>query len=1267
MSYSYVRHHFLVRLVVGGLLLAIIAPVVRSVHFTARGPAALAASLPVDRTDALLLQTATKTPSDNGFEKVLRFYGLKRLNVDLGRTAVTDALLRDETGAYYPSVFIDGSNLTPALLSSGELQVLRNAITVGGVHLYIGALRASNNAPLQTLTAGEVLGSSSVTDSHKDYIISAVQPAVTRELSGLTITHNSAQTDFALNVSGSATHTQILVRSTDDSQQQYAIFAHYQEGTGSVFVASNDADSYLSYNTLSDNYAASASGNSFTQQRFAQIVPMMMFVRYSAGDEAWHRSHDYANFTLDDPPLQTLPTGADYAGILQHAIAHNFHFTLAFVPSNYDSVDPAVASLFIQNPDRFSLVQHGNNHDGYEFYKYTTQPGDPYPARPLADQEADIVEGMARMQALSQSTGLPYAHTMIFPFNISPADTLTLLKKYNFQATINSQDYPLGGARAWTWNSYAYPAEMEYNDFAVIKRYGPDSEPFPLDLFVDKPVFMYEHPPYFATRGAGAFDGVADSINALQGDVEWRSLDYIMKHLDMEKTDDDGSVEVQFYGNDLIVNNDAGSDKTYHLTREETLNVPIYSVTVDGAPAAYSVSSGIMQVDTVVPAHGSRELVITYGSAATATASPTLTSTATSTPSGTSTSSVTNTPSETATSSATRTQVPATSTGIATETSTATSSRTPTATGTPTVTVTTVPTDSPTNTVTETTTATETSTPTSTPTATATAADTSTVTPTATDTATPSSTGTPTETPTSTSTSVPTDTSTSTETPTETATSTPTATHTNMTPTSSATDTVTDTASSTAAPADSPTETSTPSETATAVPSDTATDTITVTATYTATYTATDTSTVVPTSTATDTATATDTSVPTTVPTNTPTDSPTESVTSTATETPTSLPTDTNTATATDTPTAAPTLTSTDTATHTPTPTPTDTPTLTATDTNTSTATMIVTDTPTPPATSTDTETPSSTATETAAPTDTATNTNTPTYTATSTATVTPPNTPTLTATDTAAATSTPTETVTATATTAPTYSPTRSATDTPTATSRSTVTASATATSSPTATPAARLFSDGFESGDLSQWSGGSGLVVQQQEVYAGVFAARGTSTGAASYVFKRLATNQSDLYYRVRVKSISQGSRWIYPMRFLTASGGQILALFLTGGSSAKIGYQNYVTSSTVTSASTVSRGLWHEVEVHAKVAGASSLEEVWLDGVFLTDLSRTDSLGTTAVGRIQLGENGTGAPADIAYDDVAVGTSYILGAQRVGLAPIFAILPKWLFLRQ
>ena len=69
-----------------------------------------------------LLQISTKTPSDNGFEKVLRFYGLKRLNVDLGKTAVTDALLRDETAHIIPRFSLTAPNLTPAFSAAGNFR-----------------------------------------------------------------------------------------------------------------------------------------------------------------------------------------------------------------------------------------------------------------------------------------------------------------------------------------------------------------------------------------------------------------------------------------------------------------------------------------------------------------------------------------------------------------------------------------------------------------------------------------------------------------------------------------------------------------------------------------------------------------------------------------------------------------------------------------------------------------------------------------------------------------------------------------------------------------------------------------------------------------------------------------------------------------------------------------------------------------------------------------------------------------------------------------
>jgi len=53
------------------------------------------------------------------------------------------------------------------------------------------------------------------------------------------------------------------------------------------------------------------------------------------------------------------------------------------------------------------------------------------------------------------------------------------------------------------------------------------------------------------------------------------------------------------------------------------------------------------------------------------------------------------------------------------------------------------------------------------------------------------------------------------------------------------------------------------------------------------------------------------------------------------------------------------------------------------------------------------------------------------------------------------------------------------------------------------TAGAAGLVFSDGFESGNLSQWTASSGMTVQQPVVYAGSWAARATSTGSPAYAY--------------------------------------------------------------------------------------------------------------------------------------------------------------------
>ncbi len=192
-------------------------------------------------------------------------------------------------------------------------------------------------------------------------------------------------------------------------------------------------------------------------------------------------------------------------------------------------------------------------------------------------------------------------------------------------------------------------------------------------------------------------------------------------------------------------------------------------------------------------------------------------------------------------------------------------------------------------------------------------------------------------------------------------------------------------------------------------------------------------------------------------------------------------------------------------------------------------------------------------------------------------------------------------------------------------------------------------LFSDGFESGNLSQWTGVSGLTVQQAQVYAGLYAARATSTGTAAYAYEQLSQTQNELYYRLWFKILSQGTNSVYLQRFRTGSNGAIMGVFIS--STGKLAYRNDVTAVTTTSTTTVASGMWHELQVHVLINGTAGGTEVWLDGTRIDALSKTENLGTTPVGRIQLGDSSSGRTFDVALDQVALSTQFIGSANPPG----------------
>jgi hypothetical protein len=183
-------------------------------------------------------------------------------------------------------------------------------------------------------------------------------------------------------------------------------------------------------------------------------------------------------------------------------------------------------------------------------------------------------------------------------------------------------------------------------------------------------------------------------------------------------------------------------------------------------------------------------------------------------------------------------------------------------------------------------------------------------------------------------------------------------------------------------------------------------------------------------------------------------------------------------------------------------------------------------------------------------------------------------------------------------------------------------------------------LFVDGFETGDLSQWTSATRMNVQSSEVASGSYAARATTTGAAAFAQKSLAASQLELHYRIRFKVLSR-STTVVLQSLLTAQGKSIVATLLNANGLLSI--RNGVTGAQTTSTTPVANGVWHTLELHVRIAGPSSRSEVWYDGAFVSALAKTHDLGLAAVGRVQLGDNVSGRSYDIAYDDVAVEREY------------------------
>jgi len=339
---------------------------------------------------------------------------------------------------------------------------------------------------------------------------------------------------------------------------------------------------------------------------FATLAPAIMFLRYAAGERAWHSPGSYANLTIDDAWLREPYGYVNYEELLKQAQLHNFHATVAFVPWNFDRSQPAMVSLFREHPDRFSVTIHGNNHVHQEFGAYC--------GHPLQGQVEDMKQGIARMEKFSQLTGIPYDAVMVFPHSISPNATLAALKRYNFLATANSLNVPSDATAPADPEFALRTATLQFADFPSLRRYSAEA-PIPeaqlaIDAFLGNPLLFYVHEGFFAP-GIGTFNTIADRVNQLQPDTQWISLGNIAQHLYLEKLRDDGNYDVRTFTGTIHLSNTHKREATFYLEKDEDFALPV-TVLVDGQPYPYQRSGTRLRLQLPVREGMSRTIEIKY-------------------------------------------------------------------------------------------------------------------------------------------------------------------------------------------------------------------------------------------------------------------------------------------------------------------------------------------------------------------------------------------------------------------------------------------------------------------------------------------------------------------------------------------------------------------------------------------------------------------------------------------------------------------------------
>jgi hypothetical protein len=232
-----------------------------------------------------------------------------------------------------------------------------------------------------------------------------------------------------------------------------------------------------------------------------------------------------AAFVLDDPNLHWPSYGyVDYQEISRHALAHDYHVIVAMVPLDGWLAHPSAVRIFAEHSDRLSICVHGNDHDGPELGRVTSEREGVALAR----------HALKRARAFERRTGIPMDRVMVPPHEQLSMSAAQGLLAAGFQAVCVSRPYPWIAVEPDRSPLVAPPEraamagwespEIVLGGLPLLLRAGFNvpREELVLRAFLGQPLILYGHHDLLE-HGPEVFSQAAQTINAL-GEVSWGPL-----------------------------------------------------------------------------------------------------------------------------------------------------------------------------------------------------------------------------------------------------------------------------------------------------------------------------------------------------------------------------------------------------------------------------------------------------------------------------------------------------------------------------------------------------------------------------------------------------------------------------------------------------------------------------------------------------------------------------------------------------------------------